>query len=388
MSSKTFVGIISEAGGGSIPPVMTLADGLKSRGHHVVMICDEGSVDRVERAGLLPIVVPPDIDFTVFWRDEDFKRERLNFIELGLDSISHIPNLITKWADAAFPAIRNEVGAHEPDLIFASLFSGGLARALSNDTGAPWCMVNPSFYHGEGGFQPIKSDFSGFSAHLFEEWLNPIVDEADLVLHTVTPEFDPIPGGLPLNQYHTGPLDRPVEAPALDLLDQPGDPWVLVSVSTGPQPGEQQIVQSAIDVLADRPFRTLATVPQRSEEFRDLPANAHVLEFASHDEVMKRSRFVIGHAGQGGVNKALIHGVPMVLVPWDRDQPGVAARAEQLGVAVVVPREEFNTKSLRAAIDRLLSDDGYLARSRAVAEEMGRRNPLETACELVEAAAR
>ncbi len=384
----TFMGIISVLGGGSIPPVMTLADGLRSRGHRVVMVCDEGSVDKVERAGLTPIVVPPEVDFTNYWGDEEFRRERLNFIELGLNSISHMRNMVTSWAEDAMPVILDEVKRHSPDIYFASLFSGGLARSLAGETGAPWCMLNPSYFHGDGALHPIENDFTGFSVHLFREWLNPVVDDADIVLHTVTPEFDPVPGGLPPGHHHTGPLDRPVEAPPMEILDKPGDPWVLVSVSTGPQPGELQIVQSSIEILAEKPFRVLATTPKRSAEFDNLPSNAHVVEFASHDEVMKRSRFIIGHAGQGGVNKALIHGVPMVLVPWDRDQPGVAARAEQLGVAVVVPREELSTSTLKSAIERLLSDENYAQRASEISEQMAQQRPLETACELLEAAVR
>jgi UDP:flavonoid glycosyltransferase YjiC (YdhE family) len=38
------------------------------------------------------------------------------------------------------------------------------------------------------------------------------------------------------------------------------------------------------------------------------------------------------------VTKALGYGVPMVLVPWGRDQPGVAARAAALGAARIAGR--------------------------------------------------
>jgi UDP:flavonoid glycosyltransferase YjiC (YdhE family) len=55
--------------------------------------------------------------------------------------------------------------------------------------------------------------------------------------------------------------------------------------------------------------------------------------------------------------KALWHGVPMVLVPWGRDQPGVAARADALGVAEVVPREEASAATIGEAAMRVLADE-------------------------------
>jgi UDP:flavonoid glycosyltransferase YjiC (YdhE family) len=46
--------------------------------------------------------------------------------------------------------------------------------------------------------------------------------------------------------------------------------------------------------------------------------------------------------------------VPMVLVPWGRDQPGVATRAEALGVATVIRRDECNDASVTQAVRRIL----------------------------------
>ena len=65
----------------------------------------------------------------------------------------------------------------------------------------------------------------------------------------------------------------------------------------------------------------------------------------------------MSHAGHGSVMKALWYGRPMVLVPWGRDQPGVAFRAAALGVAEVVPREDATAEAFSAAVDRALGDE-------------------------------
>jgi UDP:flavonoid glycosyltransferase YjiC (YdhE family) len=43
-----------------------------------------------------------------------------------------------------------------------------------------------------------------------------------------------------------------------------------------------------------------------------------------HAKVLKRSCLLVSHAGHGVVLKALYYGVPMVLVPWGRDQTGAS----------------------------------------------------------------
>ena len=74
--------------------------------------------------------------------------------------------------------------------------------------------------------------------------------------------------------------------------------------------------------------------------------NVRVEQVVSHRAVLERGAMLLSHAGHGSVMKALWIGRPMVLVPWGRDQPGVAARAAALGVAKVVPRVAASAESL------------------------------------------
>ena len=74
----------------------------------------------------------------------------------------------------------------------------------------------------------------------------------------------------------------------------------------------------------------------------------------------------------------------MVLVPWDRDQPGVAWRASQLGTAEVVVREELGSDSMSRAVQQVLGNDSYALRSKEVSDRMASEDPMAMACELVE----
>jgi UDP:flavonoid glycosyltransferase YjiC (YdhE family) len=75
----------------------------------------------------------------------------------------------------------------------------------------------------------------------------------------------------------------------------------------------------------------------------------------------------------------------MVLIPWGRDQPGVAARAKALGVAEVVPREGLSSAILSNAVDRVLADDAMHERAAQHAYRLLATDPPSVAASLLEA---
>jgi UDP:flavonoid glycosyltransferase YjiC (YdhE family) len=113
---------------------------------------------------------------------------------------------------------------------------------------------------------------------------------------------------------------------------------------------------------------TLGPDHDRSE-LRVEASNVLVERVISHAAVLERGALLVSHAGHGSVMKALWFGRPMVLVPWGRDQPGVAARATALGVAVVVPREVASVDVLSEAVDQALADE----RMKAVCRRLSAR---------------
>jgi UDP:flavonoid glycosyltransferase YjiC (YdhE family) len=112
--------------------------------------------------------------------------------------------------------------------------------------------------------------------------------------------------------------------------------------------------------------------------------NVRVERVISHTAVLERGALLVSHAGHGSVMKALWLGRPMVLVPWGRDQPGVAARAAALGVAAVVPREHASAVTLSTAVDRALADEEMRSASVQHGSRLRSTDPPARAAELLE----
>ena len=74
----------------------------------------------------------------------------------------------------------------------------------------------------------------------------------------------------------------------------------------------------------------------------------------------------------------------MVLVPWGRDQPGVAARAEALQVAIVVERESATPGALNDAVSRSLRDKRMSERAQHHSERLEGTDPSAAAAAALE----
>lgn len=90
-----------------------------------------------------------------------------------------------------------------------------------------------------------------------------------------------------------------------------------------------------------------------------LPGSPLVVPYAPQLQVIKKAALVITPAGPNTVLEALSSGVPMVAIPQVNDQPGTAARLARCGVAEVVPPSRLHARTLRSAIQRVLSNDSY-----------------------------
>jgi len=235
------------------------------------------------------------------------------------------------------------------------------------------------------GAQLWEADFLGASIGVFRYWFQPLMRRATMVLHATDAAFDIPPICLPGHHHYAGPLLWEPTMVAPEFLRTPGPRWVLVSVSTLPQAGEVAIAQAAVRALRHEGLRVLVTVaPDHAAELGELPEHVYLSGYVPHSAVMAASRLIISHAGHGIVMKALYYGVPMVLVPWGRDQPGVAARAEALGVAAVVRRDACNDASVAQALRQVLDNAHFTQRARAISKRLQVEDAVAEACAQIE----
>ena len=338
--------------GGDLQPLIAAALALREQGHETSFAGD-GSVQRSLRdLGVTVELLPPELDLGS--RLAGSIREAMATTSGDLAAAGPIvQQRMASWARELAAPVSEAITRLRPDCVVTSLFGVEVLQVASPP--CPWAVINSTFYVGPNPPRPIEQDIGPRAIPLLSRYAS-LLESANLVLHATDQVFDFSFDRLPPHHHYVGPLgiwEPPGEPPR--YLNQPGDPWVLVSISSQLQ-DDLPLAETALAALADRPVRVLLTVGPDHDpsEVSERPGNARIERTVPHSAVLERAELLISHAGHGSVMKALWHGRSMVLIPWGRDQPGVAARAQALGVADVVPRTEATRETLAAAVDRVL----------------------------------
>ena len=384
MKQKQFLVVATSGAGGDLQPLIAAALALRDRGSALRFVGDRAVGRALTGLGLDVQVLPPELDLGP--RLAHAVREAM--AATGGDIVAAGPIVeerMASWAQEVAEPISRTVAELQPDAIVTSLF--GVEVIQRSAPPCPWAVINSTFYLGPNPPRPLEEDIGARAIPLLRRYAS-LVTEADLVLHATDQVFDCGFDELPARHHYVGPLgiwEAPVEPPA--YMEEPGEPWVLVSISSQLQ-DDVPLAEAALRALANEPVRVVATLgpDHRPEEIRNAPSNAHIEQTLPHSAVLKKARLLVGHAGHGTVMKALWEGRPMVLMPWGRDQPGVAARAQALDVAEVVARRvgEHVAADLRAAIDRALASAEMRQAAAAHSERLRRTDPRGLAASLLE----
>jgi len=206
----------------------------------------------------------------------------------------------------------------------------------------------------EAGLEPYRSPLDQYDRH-----------QAVIVMAGEPLEYPRV--DLPRHVHFVGvqPWDPPAAAP--DYLATPGDPWVLVTCSTDYQ-GDEDLARVAVEALVDEPVRVVMTLADAydSAGLTETPS-IHLERFVSHSAVLPHVAAVVCHGGMGIVGKSMAAGVPVVTVPFGRDQPEIARRLVVSGAGVSVRARRLTPARLRDAVRRAR---GMGEDARAVARTM------------------
>jgi MGT family glycosyltransferase len=385
----TFLAYTSPAAGHIFPLVPGLLE-LQSRGHEVHVRTDPGLVAGLRRAGLKAEPVDPriaEIRPGSSAKGKELREAYRALLERGkLDA----------------PDFEQAVAETGSEVALVDVLSYG-AGVRAERLGIPWALTLPSLLPlpGKGippyglGLAPARSPLGTVRDRLGwklvervygKALMPPLNDlrEADglerldspidvfgrpdrvLVLTGAPLEYPRTDAPENVSFLGVSSWDPPAAAPGgLGYLDEEGDPWVLVTCSTEYQ-GDETLAATAIEALRDEPYRLLVTLADAAGTER-LPkaSNVRVERFVPHGPVLERAAAVICHGGMGIVQKSLSSAVPVVAVPFGRDQPEIGRRLRESGAGQVVPRKRLDPVNLREAVRQAVANRAAVERAAA-----------------------
>ena len=186
-------------------------------------------------------------------------------------------------------------------------------------------------------------------------------------------EFDFVPDGLPPHVRYVGPqLDDPagLDEWAASSFALGRDPLVLVSFGSTYQRQERTFGR-AVEALGTLPVRGLATYGAIDPPQGPAPDNVTVVRSAPHATLLPLASAVVCHGGHGTVMKALAHGLPLVVMPFGRDQKDNAVRVEVCGAGLWISANA-SSKRIADAVIRVLREPRFRDHARRMAAIIAR----------------
>lgn len=300
-----------------------------------------------------------------------------------------------------------------PDLVVSDAITaaGGMAAEL---IGLPWVELNPHpLYRPSKGLPPVGSGLAPgegvfgkvrdavMRALTARSWREGLRQRAAVRVEIGLPANDPGPrrrliATLPalevprpdwpaeavvVGPLHFEPTSARLEVPAGD------GPVVVVAPSTATT-GARGVAEVALEALTPGdvlPEGSRVVVSRLGGGDVPVPPWA-VVGLGRQDELLSQADVVVCGGGHGLVSKALLAGVPMVVVPGGGDQWEIANRVVRQGSALLV--RPLSAEALAAAVSEVLSTPRFAeAARRGGASVAGVADPLRVCHEALSASA-
>jgi MGT family glycosyltransferase len=144
---------------------------------------------------------------------------------------------------------------------------------------------------------------------------------------------------------------------------------ILISMGTMYN-DEAGFYRACFRAFGDSPDPVVLAVGHRVDRtaLGEAPANFIVREYVPQVALLETARLFITHGGINSAHEAMLHGVPMVVLPQRADHYVVAGQVEAVGAGVVLDRSLATPERLADAARRALADPQFRARSAKMGE--------------------
>jgi UDP:flavonoid glycosyltransferase YjiC (YdhE family) len=389
--------LVSWGTSGNLNPLLTAGRQLRRAGHGVRVMADPAMRDEVDTARFEFVTwsrapISNDADPTDFSDMTDWMRRAMFDPAFAYaadirDEVRRVPTDAVLCIDVLFGGV---LGAEAAGVPYAMLSPHISLRPLPGVPAAARGLTPPQTPEEHAEFAAAHDHWvnllNGFLANLNEtrarlglRGLNHVLDlfdRCDRVLLAISKEFDFKATALPDNVRYVGPLldvpswSGPWHAP---WSGQSKRPRVLIACSSGAQ-GQGSMVQRIISAMENVDADAVVTIGPslRLADFR-APRNVHLVRSASHDAVMPDVSVVVTQGGHGTVSRALINGLPQLILPSGQDQAEIAAAVNRL---IADPKFRVAASRLGDAVQADMITSGLVREMEAIVAERQQAEPV------------
>lgn len=411
---------------GDLHPFLALGEGLRARGHDVVVATCPLYQPKVERLGLAFAPLGPDLPPPGSMAEATMKRlmdsrhgpravlretvmpaTEQQFAELcracdGADRLVAHPVVPT----AAFAAAKTRVplvGVALQPILFLSAHDPcvppGMPALVEAPLPPPWLMA--PMLRGVRSYlrrwtDPVdqlrlREGLPDLGHPLFEAPFSGVANIAawDPALGPPQPDWPArtVQAGFLFHDTLGEGDDTPGLPASLESFLESGSEPVCWTLGTSAVMDPGLFWESAARACARLGVRGVFLTGRQPGAWRPPPSRSDLIavDYAPHSLIMPRCAAVVHQGGVGTTGQALRSGRPQVVVPWSHDQPDHARRIVKAGLGAHVPRHRIGETAFAEALRKVLGISEVLERARAVGATVQGRDPVAVACAVVEA---
>lgn len=357
---------------GPLGPAAAVARELTSRGHETAWVGLLGAGE--ERiGGILPrdaTIFSPEAGAEVVRRSRTLRGESSSLAQKWRLLWEEF---LVPFARATLPHVEDAIDAFRPDALIVDrlTFSGAIAARRAK---LPWA----TFYS-----SPIRWDEALRAFPRVLEWNEKLIAgiqrEAGLDPSNdglVSPHLVVVFSSPTLSGVDDPEPETHFVGPALgarrERVDFPWDrlgegPHVYVSLGSLYSRRGERFYEVLKEAFASAPWKTIVAAPEEAGPFPDGFVSR---PWVPQLELLSRVDAVVSHGGYNTVNETLAHGLPMVLLPMQDDQPEVARRVVDSGAGLRLRINRVDPPTLRDTVDRVLTEPGFRAAAERLGEEL------------------
>ncbi len=150
------------------------------------------------------------------------------------------------------------------------------------------------------------------------------------------------------------------------------------------------VFEKILTGLRDEPVELVVTVGRTQDpgQFGAQPPSVHLERYIPQSLLYPHCAAVVTHGGSGTLMGALVHGLPLVLLPLGADQPTNAQAAEAAGVARVLDPARMTPVDVRNAVSAILTQRDYRHHARRLQAEIAALPAFDQGVQVLERLAR
>lgn len=404
---------------GDLHPYMAVALELQKRGHRPVIATSNYYREKIQAAGIEFHAVRPDVPPL-----EEVSELVAKIMEVKTGGEFLFKELLMPYMRESYLDLSEATRSADLLLTHVVTFAGPIVAQVS---GIPWIssvLAPTSFFSAHDPFVPpqlpgivsllrlhpaIARGFVSLMKRATASWVKNV--------YRLRAELGLPPGEHPVFEGQHSPAlvlamfskalgqaqpDWPRQTlitgfPFYDRKDEAGMPPALEQfLDDGPAPIVFTLGSSAIFAAGDFYRQSINAARQLKRRAvlligdpvnlptEPLPDGIVAFEYAPYGQILPRAAAIVHQGGVGTTGQAMRAGVPMLVVPFNHDQPDNAMRIARLGVGRSLSRKKYKAKRVAAELNQLFSEAEYARKAAEVGQLVNGEDGARASADAIE----